>query len=333
MRHFGNVIAANTIYKPAAIIMKPTPVHGALFGVAIGDALGVPAEFTSGELLQLQPVHDFEGYKSHHQPPGTFSDDSSMTFCLAESLCKGYNLDNIAQHFVQWFFEGYWTPAGVVFGVGKSTENAITSLKNGTPPTHSGNYSDTCNGNGSLMRTLPLLFYIRHFDIEKRYNITKAVSAITHGYIRPVMACFYYLEFALELLNGNNKHIAYSNTAKKVTDFLATQNIPPHEMDQFAPLLLHDISKQPREAICSLHYVAETLKAAMYCFMNSSGYKETVLTAVNLGNDTDTTAAVAGGLAGLYYGFDNIPEHWRKSIARSNDIHDLCTRLATAMKL
>jgi ADP-ribosylglycohydrolase len=308
--------------------MKPTIIHSALFGVAIGDALGVPVEMNSRATLDAQPVQDFLGYKEHNKPPGTFSDDSSMTFCLAESLCHGYDVNDIAQRFVQWYFEGYWTPDGQVFGVGKTTKDAVTSLKNGTPPNLSGNYSNTCNGNGSLMRTLPLLFYIRDFEIEKRYAITKEVSSITHGYIRGVIACFYYLEFAGELLNGKDKHTAYRITAKRVYDFLETQQVPKEEIDQLALLLRNDIATQPREAICSLHHVAETIKAAMYCFMNGNDYKETVLMAVNLGDDTDTTAAVAGGLAGLYYGFESIPEKWIQEIKRSDDIRDLCDRLA-----
>jgi len=97
--------------------------------------------------------------------------------------------------------------------------------------------------------------------------------------------------------------------------------------------LHNDITTQPREAICSLHHVAETIKAAMYCFMKGNDYKETVLMAVNLGDDTDTTAAVAGGLAGLYYGFESIPEKWIQEIKRSDDINDLCNRFAKAYGL
>ena len=313
--------------------MKPTIIHSALFGVAIGDALGVPVEMNSRDTLDAQPVQDFLGYREHNKPPGTFSDDSSMTFCLAEALCHGYDVNDIAQRFVQWYFEGYWTPDGQVFGVGKTTQDAVTSLKNGTPPGQSGNYSNTCNGNGSLMRTLPLLFYIREFDIEKRYAITKEVSSITHGYIRGVIACFYYLEFALELLNGQDKQAAYRITAQRVYDFLVKQQVPKEEIDQLSLLLHNDITTQPREAICSLHHVAETIKAAMYCFMKGNDYKETVLMAVNLGDDTDTTAAVAGGLAGLYYGFESIPEKWIQEIKRSGDIKDLCDRLAKACGL
>ncbi|OQP65963.1 hypothetical protein A3860_15350 [Niastella vici] len=313
--------------------MKTTPIHGALFGVAIGDALGVPAEFTSRERLKLEPIKDFIGYKSHNQPPGTFSDDSSLTFCLAESLCKGYDLNDLGFRFIQWRNEGYWTAGGEVFDIGMTTHRAIGRLKKGSRPSLAGDFDEDCNGNGSLMRIIPLLFYIRDLDLEKRYEIIKDVSSVTHGHIRSVIACFYYLEFALELLRGCDKQTAYKNTATTVFGFIVNKQIMQSEIDLFAPLLKEDITKQDINNIPSFGYVMNTLKASMYCFLSTENYPDAVLMAVNLGNDADTTGAVTGGLAGLYYGFDSIPEKWINEIKRSNDIKDLCDRLSKAMGL
>jgi ADP-ribosyl-[dinitrogen reductase] hydrolase len=313
--------------------MRTNPVHSALFGVAIGDALGVPAEFTSRARLLLEPIKDFEGYKSHNQPPGTFSDDSSLTFCLAESLCKGYDLHDIGSHFIKWLDEAYWTAGGDVFDIGMTTHRAISRLKTGTRPALAGDFDEDCNGNGSLMRIIPLLFYIRNFEIEKRFEIIKDVSSITHGHVRSVVACFYYLEFTLELLKGKDKRTAYIDTAKTVMAFLQNKRIVKQEIDLFAPLLVDDIAKRHIDTISSSGYVLSTLQAAMYCFMTTDNFKDAVLMAVNLGSDADTTAAVTGGLAGLYYGFDAIPEKWRQEIKRSNDIKDLCDRLTKAIGL
>jgi ADP-ribosyl-[dinitrogen reductase] hydrolase len=313
--------------------MKPKPIHGALFGVAIGDALGVPAEFKNRASLALDPVTDFIGYKSHNQPPGTFSDDSSLTFCLAESLYNGYDLHDLGYRFIQWKENAYWTAGGVVFDIGMTTHRAIARLKTGTKPSLAGDFDEDCNGNGSLMRIMPLLFYIRDLDLEKRYGIIKDVSSVTHGHIRSVMACFYYLEFALELLKGSDKKTAYTNTAKTVYDFIVGKQIIQREVDLFAPLLKEDITKQDINNIPSFGYVMNTLKASMYCFLTTENYQDATLMAVNLGNDADTTGAVTGGLAGLYYGFESIPEKWRNEIKRSNDIKDLCDRFSTAMGL
>lgn len=310
--------------------MKANVIHGALFGVAIGDALGVPAEFTSRERLKLDPIKDFVGFKSHNQPPGTFSDDSSLTFCLAETLCLGYDLNDLGKRFVLWRHENYWTAGAEVFDIGMTTNRAIDRLKRGTKPSLAGDFEEGANGNGSLMRIMPLLFYIRNFELEERYNIVKDVSSVTHGHIRSVIACFYYLEFALELLKGRDKQTAYSNTAKTVAEVLVNRRVEQSEVDLFAPLLKDDISTFPVDRIPSSGYVVSTLKAAIYCFLTTDNYSDTTLMAVNLGQDADTTAAVTGGLAGLYYGFDSIPEKWRNEVKRSNDIKDLCDRLTAA---
>jgi ADP-ribosylglycohydrolase len=313
--------------------MTTNPVHGALFGVAIGDALGVPAEFKDRSVLRQDPVTDFIGYKSHNQPPGAFSDDSSLTFCLAESLCLGYDLNDVGKRFVMWIDDAYWTAGGVVFDVGNTTYQALRLLQVGVKPELSGCFEEGCNGNGSLMRILPLLFYIREFDVEKRYKIVYEVSSVTHGHEYSVISCFYYLEFALEILKGKDKHTAYANTATTVYRFLINKGFNDAELNIFTPLLKEDIIKQDIDTLPSSGYVVSTLKASMYCFLTTTSFQEATLMAVNLGDDADTTAAVTGGLAGLYYGFDSIPEKWRHEVKRSNDIKNLCDRLAKATGL
>ncbi|MDF2191055.1 ADP-ribosylglycohydrolase family protein [Paraflavitalea sp. CAU 1676] len=299
-------------------------VYGALFGVAIGDALGVPAEFMSRASLKLNPIKDFVGYRSHNQPPGTFSDDSSLTFCLAASLCRGFDLEDIGKRFVDWQSKGYWTAGGNVFDIGMTTSRAINRLKTGARADLAGDFDEDANGNGSLMRILPLLFHIKGMEIGERYRTIMKVSSITHGHVRSVIACFYYLEFALRLLNGKSKTEAYAETAKSVSDFLVSEEIVQTEIDLFAPLLVNEITQRSIDSIHSHGYVMHTIEASMYCFMTTDNYQDAVLMAVNLGSDADTTAAVTGGLAGLYYGHSAIPSKWLKGIRRSADITDLC---------
>jgi ADP-ribosyl-[dinitrogen reductase] hydrolase len=313
--------------------MKTKPVHAALFGLAIGDALGVPVEFKKREELKDRQVKDYEGYQTHNQPPGTFSDDSSLTFCLAESLCHGYDLNDMGQRFVKWFFEGYWTAGGEVFGVGKSTEDSITRLRDGVSPLQSGNYADDCYGNGSLMRILPLLFYIREMDVEERYRIIREVAVITHGSIRTILACFYYLEYALELLNGSEKMMAILKTQHTVNNCIKGKNIPREEMEVVEVLIRGKMFMKDVSSIVTIHHANLTIEAAVFCLLRTESYSEAVLMAVNLGDDTDTTASVTGALAGIYYGFESIPEKWIIGIRRSDDIYDLCDRLAAAMKI
>lgn len=303
-------------------------IKSALFGVAVGDALGVPVESLSRETISKNPVSGMIGYGTHNLPAGTWSDDSSLTFCLAEALTRGFDLHLIAQNFIKWNYENYWTPQGFVFDIGITTRQAIARLEKGVQPELAGGSDETSNGNGSLMRVLPLLFYLLDKPIGERFNITRQVSAITHRHLRSVIACFYYLEFAKQLLEGKDKFEIYRNLQIEVTHHLTTLSIEPGEIVVFDRLLKGDIDELPEEEIFSSGYVLHTLEASIWCLLTTNSYVKSVLKAVNLGLDTDTTAAVTGGLAGLLYGLGSIPERWLQQIARHDDIVDLAERLA-----
>jgi ADP-ribosylglycohydrolase len=164
-------------------------VEAVLLGVAVGDALGVPVEFLSRGAFK---VTDMTGYGTHNQPPGTWSDDTSLTLCLADSLSRGFSLDDIARNFVKWHDEAAFTAHGNVFDIGISTSKAIRNLKNGARPTESGCIDVNENGNGSLMRIAPLVFYVADKPQEGRFTITRRVSSITHtrinGLSQPVFS-------------------------------------------------------------------------------------------------------------------------------------------------
>lgn len=298
-------------------------IKSALFGLAVGDALGVPVEFRSREYLKGNPVKDMIGYGTYNQPPGTWSDDSSLAFCLAESLATGFSLKAVAETFVKWLYEGYWTPHGQVFDVGMATRQAISKLWEGVSPVLAGGKDERSNGNGSLMRILPLLFYIKDKPVDERFELTWQVSSITHAHIRSAIACFYYLEFARHLLTSKDKLSIYNQLQTEVMDFLISKNIEEAEIRHFDRLLQSDISKLTEDAISSSGYVVHTLEASIWCLLITGSYEEAVLKAVNLGEDTDTTGAVTGGLAGLLYGYENIPERWLVQLARKHDIERL----------
>lgn len=306
-------------------------INGALFGFAVGDALGVPVEFKSRDYLKNAPVEEMIGYGTWNQPPGTWSDDSSLAFCLAESLTKGFNLEDIAANFILWKQKGFWGAHNEVFDIGNATYAAISRLSRGVKPILAGGMTEGDNGNGSLMRILPLLFYIRDMKIEDRYEKVLEVSSLTHAHFRSVFACFIYLEFALEILKGKQKEEVYTDVQENVTAFVDKQGFAIKEVQLFNRILNERIYEQPEINIHSGGYVLQTLEASLWCLFNSRSYKEAVLKAVNLGADTDTTACVTGGLAGLLYRYDNIPQSWLKELARRNDIEDLCLRLEIEM--
>ena len=307
-----------------------------LMGLSIGDALGVPVEFQSRHSLSLKPVTSMIGEGIHSQPAGTWSDDSSLAFCLAESLCKGYDLKDIGRLFLKWKYESYWTAHEEVFDIGIATSCALEAFKLSNNPFTSGGRADEDNGNGSLMRILPIIFLVKDLAIEKRFQIVKDVSSITHAHTRSVLGCFIYMEYALELMKGREKYEALTKMQETVNQFLNMNAIASEkEMGLYNRILQNDtipydcspIDSYFEAEIFSSGYIVHTLEASIWCFLKTSNYAESALRAVNLGKDTDTTGCVTGGLSGLYYGYENIPEDWKNVIAKRKEIEDLAERL------
>lgn len=300
--------------------MQKKYCESALIGLAIGDAVGVPAEFKSRRYLIEHPIKDMVGYGTYNLPPGTFSDDTSLSMCLAEVLIDEYNIEKLAKYFLKWYDEAFWSARGEVFDVGNTTEKVILKLKQGQPAILAGNDDEYSNGNGSLMRILPLLFFIHNKPIEERFKYISEVSSVTHRHIRSIIACFYYLEFARYIMQGKNKVEIYTLLQQEIPAFLQQNNVSDAEIAHFERLLKEDISMLHEEKIRSSGYVVDTLEASVWCFMTTENYADAVLKAVSLGDDTDTNASITGGLAGLYYGIENIPAHWIAQLARKDEI-------------
>ncbi|MBD2199783.1 MULTISPECIES: ADP-ribosylglycohydrolase family protein [Calothrix] len=311
-------------------MLAATKTLSGLMGLCVGDALGVPVEFTSRAERVQSPVTKMLGYGTWNQPPGTWSDDSSLTFCLAESLCRGYSLDAIANSFWRWYKAAYWTPRGQLFDIGNTTHAAIMRLKQGILPREAGGKIENTNGNGSLMRILPMAYCHKILTYNELISRVHDVSAITHAHARSLMACGIYITIAVALLEGADPQTAYLQSLEKIQAIYSVRDYlleKPH----FSRIYTGEIHKLPVEEINSGGYVIDTLEAALWCFLNSSSYSDAVLTAVNLGGDTDTTAAVTGGLAGIYYGIESIPQAWINQIARKQDIINLANRFAAAV--
>ncbi len=314
--------------------MMSNKIKDALFGIAVGDAIGVPYEFLSRNQMQKNPAIGMIGYGTHNQPEGTWSDDSSLMFCLAESLARGYDLADISRKFVAWKYTGYWTPWGKVFDIGITTSKAIARLKEILDSKdynrlkllklHDDEYE---NGNGSLMRILPLLFYIKGKNIQAQFDIIWEVSALTHRHIRSAMCCLIYLRVAEHLLNGYDKVIAYQNMRKEIFDFWSVIKFSEKEQKHFYKIIQKDIRDTPIKEIKTGGYVMESIEACLWFFLNENDYEHTILSIINLGHDTDTSAAIVGGLAGIYYGSEGIPQQWIDTLARLEDILELIAQL------
>ncbi|MFS4448016.1 ADP-ribosylglycohydrolase family protein [Maribacter sp. 2307UL18-2] len=309
-------------------------IKDGILGLAIGDAIGVPVEFKSREELDASPVVDMRGYGAHYQPSGTWSDDSSLTFCIAEALLEDFSLRKIANNFILWKGGLLWTPHGQVFDIGIQTSRSIDTLQKILNEKDLDSLKllryeadEYTNGNGSLMRILPLYYVLKDKVIEEEFNLIWEVSALTHGHIRSAISCLIYLVIIDELMNGREKQIAYQNTRERITKFFTLREIAEREVQVFNRIIKNDIQLLSRNEIQSSGYVIHSLEASIWCFLNNKTYKETILEAVNLGDDTDTTAAIVGGLAGVFYGSEAFPKSWYNSLARLDDIELLCKKL------
>lgn len=291
-------------------------VKDGIIGLIIGDALGVPVEFSYRETLKKNPVTGMRGYGTYNMPPGTWSDDSSMTIATMYSILNKKCIDyaDIMDEFCKWAFEGKHTPHGERFDIGNTTSRGLDRYRKGEEPLKSGGTSTHDNGNGSLMRILPLA-YIPNIDYETIENI----SALTHGHDRSKIACVLYVEIAKSMLKNDltiDEHI--NNACEKIKNYYEDNE----ELEEFNRIFNNDFS----EGIRSGGYVIDTIETVVYCLKNTDNYKDAVLMAVNFGIDTDTNAAICGGLAGIYYGFDEIPVDWIESIYKLDEILSLCEK-------
>ncbi len=302
-----------------------------LLGVAIGDAIGVPIEFMSRPHLDANPMTDITGWGTHEQPPGTFSDDTSLTLCLAESMAEGLDIEQLGKKMCDWYRKGYWSADGDVFDIGIGTRIALQKILNGSPAVLAGGNTDMDNGNGSLMRIAPLALDKAYQDRVLLWNTIQAVSSITHRHVRSHLACFIWVVFLQELMECMDKQEAYEKMKHIVNAFFDHHTIESRERELFSRVLENDIQQVDRSMINSGGYVLETLEASFWCFLNTDSYKEAILTGVNLGRDTDTTAAVVGAAAGTYYGHEQIPSHWLDALTRRNDIVTLAEKLQASL--
>ena len=291
-------------------------VKDGICGFVVGDALGVPVEFKSRKELEEDPVVDMREYGTYNQPKGTWSDDSSMTIATMTSIVnkKGIDYTDIMDEFCRWAFEGKHTPYGERFDIGNTTIRGLNRYQNGEEPLNCGGTSTHDNGNGSLMRILPLA-YIPEID----YKTVENISALTHGHDRSKIACVLYVEIAKSILNDNltiDEHI--NNACEKIKTYYEGNE----ELGEFDRIFNDDFSG----GIMSGGYVIDTIETVIYCLKTTDNYKDAVLKAVNLGGDTDTTACICGGLAGIYYGFNAIPIDWVDVIPKLDDILSLCEK-------
>lgn len=305
--------------------MRREQVEGAMYGLLVGDALGVPYEFHSP--VELPPRAKIEldppaGFRRAHRgvPPGTWSDDGAQALCLLASLLERGRLDpdDLGERLVRWHDEGYLAVDGDVFDVGIQTGKAVEAIRAGVPAAEAGGAGERDNGNGALMRVLPLALWHRGADAELVRDACLQ-SRVTHGHARSQAACALYCLWVRCLAEGAPEGEAWTLATSRLRPIIAADAALSEELEAaIRP------DEPPRGT--GSGYVVDCLHSARLA-VAAGPYEVAVRAAIALGHDTDTTAAVAGGVAGLRDGVDAIPRRWRERLRG----RELCAPLVEAL--
>lgn len=288
-------------------------IKAAVYGGAIGDAIGVPYDFIERMERDEEPITDMVGHKEHDQEPGTWSEDTSMVVATIYGLRKHeFDVNFIADEFVSWYCEGKHTANGEAFNMSNSIKAVIVRIMGGKDPRRASVVGWKSLENGSLMRMLPLAFFLHdEIDFRRRKEVIYEASAITHAHIVTKAACHFFVEFAIRLINNIPKEEAYIETAKDMKLYYLFQ---PDVTRAFERLFSDKVRTALRDNISSSNYVVSSLEAAIWTLFNSSSFEGAVLKAVNLGWDCNTIGSLTGQLAGIVYGYNNVPGSWKRKL-------------------
>lgn len=298
-------------------------LRGAVYGFLVGDALGVPYEFSSAaelpapDLIEMTPP---VGFQRAHQgvPQGTWSDDGAQALHLLRVLLEGDAAieERFAKGLHSWSVSGELTPDGRVFDIGIQTQEALARLARGVPPNQSGPYEEQNNGNGSLMRVLPAAL-LPAADDGVLIDRARRQSLPTHGHARSLLACSLSTLISARLLEGQGFVRALDDAQEYLED--TTAGVERHELRIFLDGRL--------DAPNGSGYVVDCFWSSVAAVLRTHTFEDCVRCAISFGNDTDTTACVAGGWAGLLYGEDAIPERWREQLQGKHFVEPLLERL------
>jgi ADP-ribosyl-[dinitrogen reductase] hydrolase len=283
-----------------------------IYGLAVGDAFGVPFEFKPRDLLQHQVTDIMVGFGTHHQPPGTWSDDTSLTLCLLNSFSNNFSFKLLMQNISKWSHSIGFSPFNECFDIGSTTKHAIKNYLIGHDPIDCGPKDTYSNGNGSLMRISPLAFILLNGNSNSKQELCFSISSVTHGHSRSKLACWYFVEILINLINKKNKPESIDDAYSSVNDNIFFTDLKDEWRhfsrcrSEIADLSINDIR--------STGYVIDSLEASIWIFLTTNSYQESIIQAVKLGGDTDTIASITGALTGLFYGFDSIPPKWVETL-------------------
>lgn len=305
---------------------KRERITGGLYGLLVGDALGVPYEFHDAR--EIPPLEEIEmvppvGFRRAHPgvPAGTWSDDGAQALCLLDSLtaCGGLDLESFAGRLSAWYEEGVWAVDNAVFDVGIQTGEALRAYRRGMPPELCGAIRPDGKGNGALMRVLPLALWHEGTDRALAEDAHRQ-CLVTHGHVCNQVCCALYCLTARGLLEEMDFRTAVGAAVERLRSVY-------RDMPEYARELEWSIRPDTPWEGQGSGYVVDTLRGAFMLLERAESYEEVVKGAVALGDDTDTTACVAGGLAGIRFGIESIPARWMSALRGRECVEELIERI------
>ena len=275
---------------------------GLFLGLAIGDALGAPLEFQKAN----EPDNYLVEYTTggpHNVSIGEWTDDTSMALAMATSLIekKSFDADDIMTKFCEWYQQGKFCTRDKCFDIGNTVYNALSSYSDSIKQNqflqpYRGMTSEDTSGNGALMRMAPVIIFAKDLDQAKILAVQQTL--LTHG----------------------------SELCVKYSTMLAEELYTGKAIEKYSQYKLPDNVK--REEVMSGGFVKETYEAAWWAFSTTNNFEDCIIKAVNRGHDADTTGAVAGMIAGRYYGYRNIPEHFKENLMMHKRLYDIAVSLS-----
>lgn len=305
-----------------------------IMGVIVGDALGMPVQFRTRTEVRKNPITTMVGYGTFYKPAGTWSDDGSMTYAALASIVenKGIDYDDIMRRFIAWDRDGEYTQDGVSFDQGYTCMLAIDNYEVTGNYKTCGKTGEYANGNGALMRIMPfcLYAYIQHkkgaITLTEALEYVHQATALTHNHLRAKIASGIYF-FMVQAILDENEILFHKlrHGIENAKQFYMADSANLKEWQYYSRMEdLVEFAALTDDNIRSSGYVVDSLEAAVWALICSDTFEEGLLKAVNLGDDTDTVGAIAGGIAALHYGYENIPETWRNAIFKGEGIIELC---------
>lgn len=304
-----------------------------IIGHAVGDAMGVPTEFKSRDLLLSNPVTEMTGFGSHPVPKGTWSDDTSMSIATIDAIInnKGeINLKDIMMNFYYWLKEEKFTPFGEVFDAGSTCIKAVVEYSKHLDEYSCGLKDVYSNGNGSLMRIYPISLYAFYKGLleEEVIKLINETSALTHAHEISKLGCYIYTRYMMYLLSGDSKEESYKKI--RMIDYSMYDE---SAVKAYSRILDNNIINLKIDDIKSSGYIVDTLEASLWILLNSKDYREAIIASTNIGNDTDTIGAVTGSMAGIFYGIDNIPSNWINDLVKKDYLYDLADKFEKCLDI